>query len=490
MNLYIDNTTGLLNEYFFQMLCLIYFHGEKFPRNPVASENSVYFSLDKQNNSFVSEVTVETSGKKTIARAAVSSEDMLGEKSEPSVVATACGKAYLEACEKHFGFLPPWGLLTGIRPTKRALQYLENGFNEEQVTDIFSKDFFVQRNKSDMCITIIKKQHNILQSINENDCSLYIAIPFCPTRCQYCSFVSYSGPKLFALIPDYIEKLITDIKETAKLIEKCGLKLISVYIGGGTPTILTHEQIALITGCVAENFDMSHVREFTLEAGRPDTITSEKLIAAKSNGVTRVSINPQTLNENILKNMGRSHTVKQFFDAFEIARNLDFTVNTDLIAALPGDTVDGFINTLEQIIKLNPDNITVHTLSFKNAAILRADNYTSDPKGNLANRSVDYAAERLPGFGYSPYYLYRQKNTAGNAENCGYAKDGKESLYNILMMEDSNTVFGCGASAMTKIVQGTKIERFAFPKYPYEYLNPLQNSIFEDEILKLICKGN
>ena len=335
-----------------------------------------------------------------------------------------------------------------------------------------------------MCLDIASRQREILRDVTENDCSLYVAIPFCPTRCDYCSFVSYSGPKLFALIPSYVEMLLEDVKLTSKLVEKSGMRLSSIYIGGGTPTTLEPKDIDRLLSTIRNHFDMMNVREFTLESGRPDTITAEKFDAAKSGGITRVSINPQTLNEDVLMNIGRHHSVKQFFEAYEIAKKYDFEINTDLIAGLPNDTYESFEKTLTDIIGLDPDNITVHTMSIKNAAALRSENLY-DPKGEMAKKCVSFAYNELANNGYSPYYLYRQKNTVGNAENCGYSKKGKECLYNIMTMEDRNTVFACGASALTKIVIGGRIERFAFPKYPFEYLQR-GNNIYETEILELL----
>ena len=232
---------------------------------------------------------------------------------------------------------------------------------------------------------------------------------------------------------------------------------------------------------------MNFVKEFTLEAGRPDTITREKLFAAKQSGVDRVSINPQTLDENILHSIGRMHSTKQFFEAFSEAKNVGFTINTDLIAALPGDTAEGFERSLDAVIGLKPDNITVHTLALKNAALIRETDYSSDPNDSVAAKSLEIASKKLGVAGFSPYYLYRQKNTSGNGENCGYSLPGKECLYNVLMMEDGSTVFGCGASAVTKIVKNGDITRFGFPKYPYEYLakDSQKNCVFEDDIKKL-----
>lgn len=486
MILKIDNDTGLLSEYFFQMLCLMYFHGEKFPRSGDKSLNSAYFSLHRSDNGFYSKVVVSNGINTAEGCASVSYSDLLHDRSQVSVAAAASGRAFLISCKKLFGFVTPWGLLTGIRPVKRAFGYLAEGLGEERAIEIFTHDFWVSESKAKLCVTAAKAQKRMLEGISEKDCSLYVAIPFCPTRCEYCSFVSYSGEKLFALIPDYVERLILDLGKTAKLISECDMNLRSIYIGGGTPTILSVEQIKRITGTISESFDMSGVLEFTLEAGRPDTITIEKLTAAKESGVDRVSINPQTLDENILRAIGRKHSVSQFFTAYNYVKKLGFKINTDLIAALPGDTALGFERSLDEVLYLKPDNITIHTLALKNAAAIREKNYNSDPNDDVASMSLEIAAKKLNLEDYKPYYLYRQKNTSGNGENCGYSLPGKECLYNVLMMEDGSTVFGCGASAVTKIVKDGDINRFAFPKYPYEYLSGDRKDIFEGEIKRLL----
>lgn len=485
MKLTINNKTNYLNEYFFQTLILLYFQGEKFPKDSENEDKSTLFELEEHGGGVYCKVVVETSSKTETGEAFVTPEMLLGSEKDMSAAASAsAGKAFLECGKKLFGFELPWGQLTGIRPAKRALGFLENGKSEEEVRKIFKNDYLTSDEKINMCLDIASRQREILSDVTENDCSLYVAIPFCPTRCDYCSFVSYSGPKLFALIPSYVEMLLEDVKLTSKLVEKSGMRLSSIYIGGGTPTTLEPKDIDRLLSTIRNHFDMTNVREFTLESGRPDTITAEKFDAAKSGGITRVSINPQTLNEDVLMNIGRHHSVKQFFEAYEIAKKYDFEINTDLIAGLPNDTYESFEKTLTDIIGLDPDNITVHTMSIKNAAALRSENLY-DPKGEMAKKCVSFAYNELANNGYSPYYLYRQKNTVGNAENCGYSKKGKECLYNIMTMEDRNTVFACGASALTKIVIGGRIERFAFPKYPFEYLQR-GNNIYETEILELL----
>lgn len=334
MRLDINDQTGLIKEYFLQMLCLIYFHGEKFPREAKDPKNIVSFKLWVRDGIYNADVEVNANGKIAFGKSHLKLEEILSDKSEIFAISTSAGRAFLDACEKLFGFLPPWGLLTGVRPAKQALKYLKQGVCKEEITKIFKSDFLITEEKARLCIKAAEFQNNIAKTIDENkDCALYIAIPFCPTRCGYCSFVSYSGKKLFDLIPSYIERLVIDLKETATIIKESGMRLKSIYIGGGTPTILNEQQLDFVLGCVNNNFDLRDIQEYTLEAGRPDTINLSKLKIARRYNINRISINPQTLDENILKAVGRNHSVKQFYDAFEMAKSQGFEINTDLIAS-------------------------------------------------------------------------------------------------------------------------------------------------------------
>ena len=475
MKLVIDNRTGYLNVYYFQTLCLLYFPGEKFKQNDTR-DNSAYFYLeetDKENHMFVSHVVLSSGDRKA--------EGHFSGGYTPSIpmnddfyAMNALGKAFLEAGNNLFGFGLPWGYITGLRPVKRAKYYLDRGYSAEEVITLFESDYNVSHEKSTLSVETALLQQKMLADVKENDCGLYVSIPFCPTRCDYCSFVSYSNAKLFALIPEYLEKLMRDIRDTGDMIKRLGMNLRSIYIGGGTPSILDEFQINRLLKCINESVSINDNTEYTFEAGRPDTVTLEKLKAVKANGIKRISINPQTTSDFVLNEIGRKHSVKQFFDAAEMAMNLGFdSVNSDLIAALPGDTEVSFKQSIEDVINLGFDNITVHTLSIKNAANIRfvGDGYY-DPEGDFARASVEYARNRLGEAGYKPYYLYRQKNTVGNAENTGYTKQNKENLYNVLMMEEHSTVFACGAGSITKLVSPKRDEilRHAFQKYPFEYL--------------------
>ncbi len=483
MKLVIDNRTGYLNDYYFQTLCLLYFPGEKF-KEGFESENYAEFYLDETEEHILTARVKLGSGD-------LSAEGYFSGGYTPTIpmnddfyAMNALGKAFLEAGRKLFGFGLPWGYITGLRPVKRAKYYLDRGYTPEQVITLFNRDYEVSHEKSTLSVETALIQQKMLADIKPNDCGLYVSIPFCPTRCDYCSFVSYSNQKLFALIPEYLEKLMRDIRETGEMIKRLGMRLRAIYIGGGTPSILDEFQINRLLSCINSSVEASGDVEYTFEAGRPDTVTYEKLKAVKENGVKRISINPQTTSDFVLEKIGRRHSAKQFFDAAEIAMGIGFDcINADLIAALPGDTETTFRRSLEDVISLGFSNITVHTLSIKNAANIRfvGDGYY-DPEGDFARASVEYARSRLKSAGYAPYYLYRQKNTVGNAENTGYTLAGKENLYNVLMMEEHSTVFACGAGSITKLVSPDRndILRHAFQKYPFEYLRDEKTLGYEE----------
>ncbi|MBS7369765.1 MAG: coproporphyrinogen dehydrogenase HemZ, partial [Oscillospiraceae bacterium] len=300
--------------------------------------------------------------------------------------------------------------------------------------------------------------------------SLYVSIPFCPSRCSYCSFVSHSVDKAAGLIEEYLEKLIIELKGTADIARQLSLKLDTVYFGGGTPTTLSADELSRLFEALGA-FDMGGVREFTVEAGRPDTITREKLLAIKSAGARRISVNPQTMRDSVLSAIGRRHSAADAEAAYHLAREIGFdSINMDLIAGLPTDDEEGFRYSLDRVCALSPENITVHSLSLKRAAELF--HKQSGAVSGEAARMTDYAHETLAAQGYVPYYIYRQKNTADNRENTGYAMPGTESLYNIFVMEELQTVLAVGAGASTKLVDraGGRIERLVNFKYPYEYI--------------------
>lgn len=372
------------------------------------------------------------------------------------------------------GLTQPWGILTGVRPVK-LLRRLAEESSEEQAVKKFEKDFFVSNEKTALSRETEHNERKILELSRPESFSLYVGIPFCPSRCSYCSFVMASIERAEKLIKPYTKLLCEEIKRTAEIANKLGLRLETVYFGGGTPTTLSAEQLDTVLRTVNKSFDMSTCREFTVEAGRPDTIDSAKLFALKENKVDRISINPQTTNDEVLKTIGRKHTAQQFFDAFELARKCGFdNINTDLIAGLPTDTPESFKNSLDSIVKLNAECITVHTLCMKRASRLTTEGVTLDlQQARDAREMLAYTQNILGQNGYIPYYMYRQSRMVGNLENVGWSKRGFESLYNVYVMDETHTILACGSGGVTKLKRNNPdyLERIFNFKYPYEYID-------------------
>lgn len=372
------------------------------------------------------------------------------------------------------GLTQPWGILTGVRPVK-LLRRLAEESNEEQAVKKFENDFFVSNEKIALSRETEHNERKILELSKPESFSLYVGIPFCPSRCSYCSFVMASIERAEKLIEPYTKLLCEEIKRTAEIANKLGLRLETVYFGGGTPTTLSAEQLDTVLRTVNNSFDMSTCREFTVEAGRPDTIDIAKLFALKENKVDRISINPQTVNDEVLKTIGRKHTAQQFFDAFELARKCGFdNINTDLIAGLPTDTPESFKNSLDSIVRLNAECITVHTLCMKRASRLTTEGVTLDlQQARDAREMLAYTQNILGQNEYIPYYMYRQSRMVGNLENVGWSKKGFESLYNVFVMDETHTILACGSGGVTKLKRNNPdyLERIFNFKYPYEYID-------------------
>jgi coproporphyrinogen dehydrogenase HemZ len=368
----------------------------------------------------------------------------------------------------------PWGDITGIRPVKMARKLLQEGKGKEQVVGYFLGRG-VLPSKAQMTFEIAMRQQTILKTVKPYDICLYIGIPFCRTKCLYCSFVTNTTASSAHLMEPFLAALKKEIRYAARLIKQTDFRIISVYMGGGTPTTLSGEQLEEIICCCQREFDLSHVREFTVEAGRPDTITLEKLQILKANGVGRISINPQTMNQRTLQLIGRQHTPQDVIDCFWMARNCGFThINMDLIAGLPQETEEDFRFSLQQVEQLSPESTTVHTLSIKRGSRLQEliDDYPLD-SGKETAKMVEYAAKKLIELKKPPYYLYRQKHMLGNLENVGYAKQNCACLYNIMMMEETSTVLSVGCGGVTKYVSpgGDIIKRTFNVKEVSDYIN-------------------
>ena len=471
---------GDITRTYCQNLCLIFFPGAKFPENEVQTGETAEANvvLREENGVYESKVTL-FDGKNTA----------IGEgKAEFNEIRTpdrakklAVGKAFQKAGEILLGQAPPWGISTGVRPSKLAEELMGKGFSREETLEALKRDFLIRPDKAALLTEVNERQKYARSLLGNDTCSLYISIPFCPTRCGYCSFVSYSTPRYLSTLPDYLDKLCLDIAERCKKIKESGKSLTTVYIGGGTPTVLDEKQLDRLLSTVVENIKGHNILEFTVEAGRPDTVTKEKFDIMTSYGVDRTSINPQILDDSVLKEIGRRHTVEDFYRAYEIARASGIrSINTDLIAGLPTATEESFCRTVDDIIALNPQNVTVHTYCVKRAASFTTEAMLEGDKrgiysffGDVSSVCVDYAQKALGENGYFPYYLYRQKNAQGNLENVGFCRDGYEGLYNIFIMEELQDIYAVGAGAVSKFISpdGGRIERIFEPKYTYEYIN-------------------
>lgn len=477
MKLYID---GPVNKYYIQTLCMIFFPGSKFSDDEPVTEDTpeMWVNLTKSPEAGI-DVTAKLSYRGQTAEVTRHYDYAEGYTTERREK-IALGDAVTSVCEQVMGYRSSWGMLTGVRPSKVATELLQKGMSKTRIRKELTKDYFVIPKKAALATDVAINEARLVGVPNRQDCSVYISIPFCPSRCAYCSFVSYTSKKLLSLIPAYLERLVVDLEQTFALINRLGLKVRTIYIGGGTPTVLDAVQIRYLLSSIKRMTDIEALEEYTMESGRPDTITAEKMAVAREFGVGRVSVNPQTLCDKVLSSIGRDHTTEDFYRAFEIVRESGMPViNTDLITGLPGDKFSTFSASFDKIMALRPENVTVHTFCVKKSSELRtsgADVFSM--RGGDTGKCVDYSQIKCIHEGYIPYYMYRQKNTVGNFENVGFALPGYEGLYNIYMMEEVHSIFAAGACAVTKLVDYAPrdgspryIERLFNPKYPYEYLD-------------------
>lgn len=426
------------------------------------------------------EVTVILGGEKRSLTNEYTEGDIPSYDTKESFFERKIALMMFELLSRMTGYTAPWGILTGVRPAK-LMSKLALTMGEENAKQYFQNELRVTKEKTDLALCVAKKEAPIIEGASkEKSFSLYVSIPFCPTRCSYCSFISHSNDKAKKLMPEYTDYLIKEIEETGRIAKELGLKLESVYYGGGTPTALTEELLKRVTDAVSESFDLSDVKEYTIEAGRPDSVTTEKFRIMKDCGCNRISINPQTFNDDVLKEIGRNHTSAQTLEAMQKAREEGFDfINMDLIAGLPTDTLESYKSTLDTVLSLEPENITVHTLALKRSATLVTDKRETN-SGDIAMDMLTHTYNTLTSAGYVPYYMYRQSKSLGNLENVGWAREGYEGLYNVYMMEECHTILSVGAGAVTKLKnpKGNEIERIFNYKYPYEYINDF------DELLK------
>lgn len=445
---------------------------------------TMFFPIEKIKSEGDEPIIVETikENNKLTVNARVysksSSESIMASQNED--MAHAMSLLIYNTLSKLTGFYPSWGILYGVRPARLMHATVED-IGEDKAREKFIDDL-VQPKKVDLALDVMHHENKVIALSKDNSFSLYVSIPFCPTRCSYCSFVSHSIQNAKDLISPYVDLLCKELEENGKIANQLGLRLETVYFGGGTPTTLSASQLDKILTTIENSFDLSTVREYTVEAGRPDTVTRDKLETLKNHNVTRISVNPQTFNDSVLDHIGRRHTSQQTIDAFNLAREVGFdNINMDFIAGLNTDTLDSFKASIDKAIELGAESITVHNLALKSGAYLVTENeYYDLSLKHMASDMIDYSFDKLTEAGYYPYYMYRQSKSLGNLENVGWCKDGYDCLYNVYMMDETHTVLAAGAGAVTKLkdYKTGHIDRIYNYKYPYEYLNDF------DEILR------
>ncbi len=450
---------GTQERYLAETLCLLFFPAAKFAED-VQDGLSAHFEVNEGHV-----------GVRLTAHSLETYKVVLLYDSSEDSIKRALARAMYKAGEEITSMSPPWGTLTGIRPTKLVRKLMNSGMTAEEASEYLLNEYYTSPEKSRLCTEVVAAEGRALSLLDRSAVSLYLGIPFCPTRCSYCSFVSHSVEREGHLIPSYVDALIEEIHTTLPLIK---VPVSSIYIGGGTPTTLSPSELERVMGAVSQHVDLTTILEYTVEAGRPDTITEGRLAAIKAGGANRISVNTQTTNEDTLRLIGRQHTAADFFKAYEAAKGMDFTaINIDLIAGLPSESPEIFKKSLSDCLALNPENLTVHALSLKRAARLEYSDMarTKEDAGDIF-KMLDHSSKMTAAAGLLPYYLYRQRNTLGNLENVGYSKEGLEGLYNVYIMGEYQSILALGCGGVSKVTQldGGKIERFYNDKHVGEYL--------------------
>lgn len=391
-------------------------------------------------------------------------------------------QAYYLAAVQLLPAPPAWGALSGVRPTKLTTRHLLSGGTPATAERLLEREYFVSAPRRKLCVDTSLATVQAAGMLQPEDLSVYIGIPFCPTRCAYCSFVSLGIERFADLLAPYLDALICEIEHTGRLLAASGKRIRTLYMGGGTPTTLSTPQMSRLLSAIQTNFDLSNLIEYTVEGGRPDTLDLEKLKAIRALGADRMSINPQTMNDPVLRAIGRSHSTAQTLNAFQAARAAGFEgINMDLIAGLPEDTVEGYMDSLRQVIALEPSNITVHTLALKKGADLYFHRMNL-PDSDAVGQMLAQGETALRQAGYMPYYLYRQKYMSGSFENVGWCKPGYIGYYNIYMMEELHSVLSLGGGGVTKVnLPNGRLIRFSNPKYPKEYIQRIDDVLRQKE---------
>ena len=460
-------------KYAVEQIMLVLFPGEKPVYDAAAGEaQSAVSSLSLGKIWATARTELTWDGKTAVGISRVAVNELTDDLVRDRLLQRIIKQSFYKASVTCTGIQPPWGALTGIRPAKLASKALKETGSEAQVRKLFQTEFFVSPARTELALDAARSSIAAERQLEKNDLSLYVGIPFCPTRCAYCSFVSADVQRALKLVEPYLAALDQEIDAAAGYLREAGAKVRTIYIGGGTPTTLSAPQLEHLISHLRQVLELDRLAEFTVEAGRPDTITADKMAVLRDLGVDRVSVNPQTMQDEVLRAMGRSHTAADILTAYDIVRKSGIPiVNMDLIAGLPKDSVAGFRNTLDTVLSLDPENITVHTLALKKGARLMMER-EGLPTGEDTSAMLDYAWDALRAAGQIPYYLYRQKYMSGALENIGWCKPGTEGLYNICIMEELHSILALGAGGSTKLTNPAtgKVVRLTNPKYPQQYM--------------------
>ena len=463
-------------KYSVEQMMLMLFPGERpeYPEGYAPSGNEAVFSLDREPDRTA--VTARVTRPEGTAQGETQVESRLLDEAPERVYHTlqhALKMAFYRAGTAVLGQEPPWGALTGVRPVKLPTRCMLAGGTPEQAQAELEGEYRVSPLRAKLAVDCAQASLAVDREVREDQVSLYIGIPFCPTRCAYCSFVSADVGRTLKLVEPYLEAVLEEVEYTGRVLRESGLSIHSLYVGGGTPTTLSAGQLERLFSAARAHLPLETCVEYTVEAGRPDTITREKLEVLRDQGVERISINPQTLEDEVLAAIGRKHSAQDILDAYALAREVGFdSINMDLIAGLPRDSFEGFRRSLEGVLALRPENVTVHTLALKKGSRLMEEGGAL-PSGEETARMLDFSRDTLREAGFLPYYLYRQKYMSGSLENVGWCLPGKESVYNIIMMEELQTVVSIGGGGVTKLVdrKNGRIVRLPNPKYPHDYLS-------------------
>lgn len=458
-------------RYAAEQMMLTLFPGER----PGAGENALVLSLSRGNLWLTASARLTYEGNLYTARRRAKTAELTGGLADDRVCQRILKLAFYDAGVKALGQEPPWGALTGVRPVKIPAKALEQGASPARAEAVLRDTYRVSPLRRELAMDCARESVRAKASLRPDEVSLYVGIPFCPSRCVYCSFISAAVDKCLPLVGPFADALEGEIRALGRVLRETGRTVRTVYMGGGTPTTLSAEQLDRILSAMADCLPMERCSEFTVEAGRPDTISPDKLSVLARHGADRISVNPQSMEDAVLRRMGRPHTGEDIRRAFGQVRAAGpFAVNMDLIAGLPGDTPEGFARSLAEVIALGPENITVHTLALKKGSRLMEEGEDL-PSGEVVKTMLDSAWASLRAAGYAPYYLYRQKYMSGSFENVGWTKPGFSSLYNIAMMEELHTILALGGGGVTKLVWPAtgRIRRVANPKYPQEYLRDI-----------------